>query len=151
MFEGKPTSTARTLKTLSLKIAMYCFTALIAGSVHAQVTDSGMAIETMVAEQAMPRNGMPAFYKYLNDSMQFPQRCLELEIPSLIQLRFVVDTDGRISQVMPLQENAQCPEYTDQCIRLLLASQPWIPARKDGKAVASLRTLPVKISATGDF
>jgi protein TonB len=139
------------VKTLSLKIAMHCCTSLIAGSVHAQATDSSKAIETVVAEQAMPRNGMPAFYKYLNDSMQFPQRCLELEIPSLIQLRFVVDTDGRISQVMPLQESAQCPEYTDECIRLLLASQPWLPARKDGVSVASLRTLPVSLSATGDF
>ena len=66
------------MKTLRLKIAMHCFTALIPGSVHAQATDSGKVIETKVTEQAMPRKGMPAFYKYLDDSIQFPQRCLQL-------------------------------------------------------------------------
>jgi protein TonB len=136
---------------MHLKIAMLFFAAVIVGSVHAQATGSGKVIETRVTEQAMPRNGMPAFYKYLDDSIQFPQRCLELELPGLIQLRFVVDTGGRISQIKPIYENSLCPEYTAQSIRLLLASQPWIPGQKNGEVVNSYRNLLIRICISEDY
>jgi hypothetical protein len=130
---------------MQLKHALLFFAAVVAGSVHAQAAYTGKVIETNIAGEAIPRNGLTEFYKTLMVEMEIPNRCMEEGMPSLLKLRFVVDTVGNISQIVSLQQYSFCPEFTAEAIRILMASQPWIPGQKHGKAVNSYRDLSVPI------
>lgn len=97
---------------------------------------------------AMPQGGMNAFYAYIGDNFNYPKRCLKKNIDGYVKLRFIVDTAGRIGNITVMEETSNCPEFTQEAVRVLMASPPWIPAMKNGRIVRAYREIPMRISAT---
>jgi protein TonB len=98
--------------------------------------------------EAMPQGGMNAFYAYIGDNFNYPNRCLKKNIDGYVKLRFTVETDGRIGNITVMEETSNCPEFTQEAVRVLLASPPWIPAMKYGRIIRAYRVIPIRISAT---
>lgn len=93
--------------------------------------------------QARFPGGENMFYKYLSHSLVFPARCMDDGISGTVKLRFVVDVQGKISQIKVLEENKFCPEFTNEAIRVIKQSPKWIPAQIKGKFVNSWMIIPV--------
>jgi protein TonB len=68
---------------------------------------------------------------------------MEEGISGTVKLRFVVDVQGKISQIKVLEENKSCPEFTKEAIRVIRQSPKWIPAQIKGKFVNSWMMIPV--------
>lgn len=115
-----------------------------------QTSSIGDGTETSLPEaadvQASYPGGMNAFYKYVEAEFQYPVRCLDAGISGYALLRFIVDTHGKISNVTIVEETPSCKEFTQEAIRVLLHSKPWIPGMVKGRIVKSYRTVPIKLN-----
>ncbi|MFZ9969755.1 MAG: energy transducer TonB [Bacteroidia bacterium] len=119
-----------------------------AGSLWAQDVQKdadGGAPHTVVDVQAMYPGGMSRFYQHVVDEFEYPARCMEEGIGGSVVLRFVVETDGQISNIKAVKETAACPEFTQEAIRVLRAGKRWKPAMVNGKAVRCYHELPISL------
>lgn len=89
--------------------------------------------------------GEAAFMNYVSANFEYPVRCQEKGINGNVQLRFVVEIDGRISTISVVKETKVCPEFTAEAIRILKKSPRWIPAQMKGKSVRSYYILPISL------
>jgi protein TonB len=68
----------------------------------------------------------------------------EMEVGGKCYLRFVVDLDGGISNVVILRGVESCPQCDKEAKRLIENMPKWIPAKINGKQVKSISNAIVK-------
>jgi len=90
--------------------------------------------------------GDAAFKKFIVDNFEYPERCRDEGIEGYVQLKFVVDINGRISRITVVQPTPGCPEFDKEAIRVLQKCPPWIPAQNNGKFLTAWRTLPIRLT-----
>jgi len=96
---------------------------------------------TIVEESAMPNGGMPAFYKYLVDNMRYPAQARRLGVEGKVTLSFVVDKNGKISEVNVLRGiGSGCDE---EAVRVMQNAPSWKPGKQRGKAVKQRCIMPI--------
>jgi hypothetical protein len=85
--------------------------------------------------------GMQAFYKYLSKNLRYPEVARLIGINGKLTMSFVVDRDGRITNVTPVNcIGAGCEA---EATRLLEASPAWQPGIQDGKPVRVVYAIPI--------
>ncbi|MFN6087187.1 MAG: energy transducer TonB [Cyclobacteriaceae bacterium] len=98
-------------------------------------------IFTIVEESAMPNGGMPAFYKYLVDNMRYPAQARRLGVEGKVTLSFVVDKNGKISEVNVLRGiGSGCDE---EAVRVMQNAPSWKAGKQRGKAVKQRCIMPI--------
>ena len=91
---------------------------------------------TIVEEMASPIGGNTAFYKYISETLKYPQQAKRMSIEGRVFCEFIVNRDGSIQDVKVLRGlGAGCDE---EAIRVIEASPRWKPAKQRGKAVRSV-------------
>lgn len=96
---------------------------------------------------AMPKCGMPCFLDEMRNKIQIPESCLYDAEDLEIELQFVVDLRGNISNVIILK-NSPCPGFAEAAVRVVQNSGAWIPGQSNGKFVKSYRRLPFRLTKT---
>ena len=86
--------------------------------------------------------GESKFRLYLMDRMRYPVRCQEEGISGRVRVQFVVEVDGRISDIRIIEQCKSCPEFEKEAIRVIRQSPRWIPAEKNGKKIRSYYVQP---------
>lgn len=71
--------------------------------------------------------------QFLGKSLGYPQEAIEMEITGQATFQFVVDKEGRIVDVIPL--NALCRAIEDECRRVFALMPPWKPGMIDERPV----------------
>jgi periplasmic protein TonB len=104
----------------------------------------------VVQVQANFKGGINRFYQYVERTFVYPERCQSEGINGYVMLRFVVDIDGSISDVKAIETTADCPEFTKEAIRVLMASPKWTPAQNNGKPVKAYRKIPIKLEVSDE-
>jgi len=110
----------------------------------AEVVDNGDAdkIFTMVEQQPEYAGGLEAMYKFINKNMKYPAQARRMGVEGQVFVGFVVDAEGRISEVKTIKGiGAGCDEEAMRVIQLM---PPWKPGRQSGKAVKVRFVLPIK-------
>ena len=102
--------------------------------------------KTKVDIRAEFPGGEQAFRDYVKYEFIYPIRCQDEGINGSVNLRFIVDKTGRISNIQVLEETKSCPEFTQEAIRVLKASKRWIPAQVNGNFTTAWRELPIKLA-----
>ncbi len=98
-------------------------------------------IFTIVEESASPVGGMPAFYKYLVETMKYPPQARRLGIEGKVTLQFVVDKNGVIGEVKVLKGiGSGCDE---EAVRVMQKAPNWSPGKQRGKAVKQRCIVPI--------
>ncbi|MBI3220245.1 MAG: energy transducer TonB [Bacteroidetes bacterium] len=98
-------------------------------------------IFTIVEESANPIGGMPAFYKYLVETMKYPPQARRLGVEGKVLLQFVVDKNGNISDVKVMKGiGAGCDE---EAVRVMQKAPAWAPGKQRGKAVKQRCIVPI--------
>lgn len=94
-------------------------------------------------ESAQYPDGRAAMLVYLEKNLVYPASARDEHISGKVFVRFVVSKTGQISQVKVLKGIENCPECSEEAIRLVSAMPRWIPGKNKGKAVNMYYNLPV--------
>lgn len=95
----------------------------------------------VVEQTAVPKGGMEAFYKYVNENLRYPAQARRMEIQGRVFIEFVVDRDGKITNVVVVKGiGAGCDE---EAMRVLENSPAWNPGKQRGRPVRQKMVLPI--------
>jgi len=88
-----------------------------------------------------PLGGMPTFFEYIAKNLKYPSDAREAGIEGKVFVQFVVDTDGKITEVKAVRGIGYgCDE---EAVRVISGSDKWKPGMKDGKVVKVRMILPI--------
>lgn len=91
--------------------------------------------------QPIPEQGMKALYDYIGENLKYPQEAKEKGIEGKVFVQFIVDKDGKLTEVMAIKGiGGGCDE---EAVRVLKASPKWSPASVMGKPVKVRMILPI--------
>ena len=98
-----------------------------------------LTAETMPSFQGGDLN---TFRKWVQDNVRFPQIALENGISGRVVLSFVIEKDGRLTNIQVLQTPDR--SLSEEAIRVLQQSPKWSPGKQRNQAVRVRYTLPVE-------
>ena len=84
--------------------------------------------------------------EYIYDNLEYPKMAIDNTIQGRVTLRFVVDTDGKISNVKILRDlGGGCGAAAAQAVKSMNdMPERWTPGKQRGKPVKVLYTLPIQ-------
>ena len=95
----------------------------------------------IVEDQAAPKGGYPAFYKYISENMKYPKQAMRMGVEGKVFVEFVVDKTGSLTNFKVSRGiGGGCDE---EAIRVLSTVPRWKPGKQRGKAVKVRMTLPI--------
>ena len=105
--------------------------------------------EIFVTVEEMPTfqgGGLPEFRNWVQSHVKYPQIALENGIQGNVVVKFVVEKDGKLSNIQVLQS----PDKTlaDAAVQVLQKSPKWKPGKQRNKPVRVTLTLPVSFKIT---
>jgi len=87
--------------------------------------------------------GIGAMKEFIRANMHYPERAIQQAIEGKSWVKFVVDTEGTISNITVSKGIPDCPECDAEAVRLVGMMPKWTPGKDNGKAVKSYTTIPV--------
>ncbi|AXY76014.1 energy transducer TonB [Paraflavitalea soli] len=104
-------------------------------------TDYGGLFTKVEIESKYP-GGPPAWARFLNKNLanNYPQDAIDNEIQGKVEIMFIVDTLGNVSNVEAV---AGPKELWDAAIRVIKKSGTWEPAIQNGRRVKSYKRQPI--------
>jgi protein TonB len=88
--------------------------------------------------------GIQAFGKYISQNVKYPEVARLIGINGKVRLSFVVERDGRVTDVTPM--NCIVAGCEAEAVTVLQNSPQWSPGVQDGKAVRVQYTVPIDFS-----
>ena len=101
------------------------------------------AVYTVVEQMPEFPGGQERMMDYLRKNVKYPQEAMDAGIQGKVFVRFVVNADGRISDVTVLRGVPGGAVLDKEAVRAVKAMPNWISGQQGGKAVATSMTLPV--------
>lgn len=98
-----------------------------------------LTAETMPSFQGGDLN---TFRKWVQDNVRFPQIALENGISGRVVLSFVIEKDGRLTNIQVLMTPDR--SLSEEAIRVLNKSPKWAPGKQRNQVVRVSYTLPVE-------
>jgi protein TonB len=77
--------------------------------------------------------GPDAWRRYLERELRYPEMAQENGTQGIVQVQFVVDKDGVISEVLPLNDPGD--GLAQEAARIILKGPKWIPAEQNNRKV----------------
>lgn len=96
-------------------------------------------IFTFVDEEAV----FPGLSEYLAKKVNYPQTAMEMNIQGKCYLRFVVNTDGSVSDVSVERGVPDCPECDREAVRVIKSMPNWKPGKNGGRPVRLWMRIPI--------
>ena len=88
--------------------------------------------------------GMEAMYAFLKNELVYPEFARNNNIQGTVLIEFVVERDGRVSNVKPLVSVS--PECDAEAIRVVKKMPKWHPGEQMGKPVRCYYNLPIRFT-----
>ena len=92
--------------------------------------------------------GDEACFRWIKDHIKYPKECIEKEIQGRVQISFVVEKDGSITDAKVLRPIH--PLLSEEALRVVKAMPKWAPAKVKGQTVRSRFNLPVSFRLSTD-
>ncbi|MBS1662406.1 MAG: energy transducer TonB [Bacteroidetes bacterium] len=132
---------------MSFRMLFYAFLALVSfgllvslcSSCHKQA--ASVLPENEVATQADFKGGASAWLSFLNKNIRYPDEAVNEEIMGTVPVKFVIETDGKVTDVQALEGHALLQKEAIRAIQL--SSGQWKPGEVDGHPVRSFKTQPI--------
>ena len=107
-------------------------------------TGTGDEIFESVEVNPEPPGGMAAFRKWIGDNFQYPQGAIDAGVNGTIQVSFVVERDGSLTDIKVLRDLSY---GTGQAaVNLLKKAKKWSPGVQNGRKVRVAYNLPIKLN-----
>ncbi len=114
--------------------------------VKVEEEESAEEQQIFMVVESMPEfpGGESQLYKFLAENIKYPQMAKESGIQGRVFVTFVVERDGRVTDVRVLRGiGGGCDE---EAIRVVSNMPKWTPGKQRGKAVRVQYNLPVKFT-----
>jgi periplasmic protein TonB len=107
-------------------------------------------IYTFVEENPeFPGGGFGAMQKWLQANLKYPQLEKEANISGTVHLEFIVDKEGKISEVKILKGVSGGPGLDKEALRVVKLMPAWKPGKMNGRPVIVRYRIPIKFSLGG--
>ena len=91
-----------------------------------------------------PPGGMAAFRKWIENNFQYPQAAIDAGVNGTIQVSFVVEKDGSLTDIKVLRDLSY---GTGQAaVNLLKKAKKWSPGVQNGRKVRVAYNLPIRMN-----
>jgi periplasmic protein TonB len=95
----------------------------------------------VVEENAEPKGGYAAFYKFVSENIKYPAPARRMRIEGRVYVEFIVNKDGKISDAKTVKGiGGGCDEEAE---RIVLEAPSWNPAKQRGRPVRQRMVLPI--------
>jgi TonB family protein len=84
-----------------------------------------------------------AIMKFISDNIRYPKDAWKIEKQGKVICRFVVEKDGRLSDIHILEGDSLYPSLDKEAIRVISSFPKWHPGTMGKKAVRTGFSLPV--------
>lgn len=91
-----------------------------------------------------PKDGMKAFYQFIGQNYRLPKEAVQAGKSGQVIIGFVVEKDGKISNVELLQDLGN--GTGKEGVRVIKKSPKWNPGLMAGKPVRTAFTIPIQIT-----
>ena len=91
-----------------------------------------------------PKGGMKAFMEWVGKHYDFPQEAIDAGVNGAIQVAFVVEKDGSITNMKLVKDLGY--GTGEAALRLLQNVEKWSPGIQNGKPVRVAYTLPIRLN-----
>ena len=85
--------------------------------------------------------GMEALYKYLAESISYPEKAKADGVQGRVMVKFVIEADGSVSNAEVVRGISE--ECDAEALRVIQGMPNWKPATKDGQSVRVHYTIPI--------
>lgn len=109
------------------------------GKIEVKVPDN--KIHEIVDEAALYPGGIPALREFIRDNIDLSM----IDGSAKVYLKFVVDTDGKISSVTVTKTSDDCKSCEKAAIKVVKSMPQWTPGKVNGEPVKSYYRLPINI------
>lgn len=131
----------KTRKNVSLKVALMMLVLLFSFMTStAQTKKSNMVYDVVEVMPQFP-GGQIAMLKYIMENIKYPKQIMEEGIQGRVTVSFIVEKDGRVSNVKLLRSVQ--PSLDKEAIRVVKSMPKWTPGKHNGKPVRVRFNLPV--------
>ncbi len=91
--------------------------------------------------QPMFPGGDQALIAYMSNNLVYPEAAVRKQLQGRLFVRFVVEADGRLTNIA-IHRSAH-PILDEEGMRMVRSMPRWVPARREGVAVAAPMMLPI--------
>lgn len=91
------------------------------------------AVSAFAADKPEYPGGKTALDQYISENMKYPQSAIDNGIEGVVDVAFIVRTDGSIGTIKIVR--MVDPDLESEAIRLVKGMPAWIPAESNGKPV----------------
>ena len=132
------------MKKLFLMSVMALFCLMTANAQKTEVPQTNQKVETIVEQMPEYPGGKPALISYIQNNIKYPQDAAKQGVHGRVVLKFVVETDGSISDIEVIK--SVFPSLDAEGLRLVKSMPKWTPGKQDGKPVRVRYILPISFN-----
>jgi tonB family C-terminal domain len=131
----------KTRKNVSLKVALMMLVLFFSFTTStAQTKKNDMVFDVVEVMPQFP-GGQIAMMKYIMENIKYPKQIMEEGIQGRVTVSFIVEKDGRVSNVRLLRSVQSALDK--EAIRVVKSMPKWTPGKHNGKPVRVRFNLPV--------
>ena len=131
----------KTRKNVSLKVALMMLVLLFSFMTSTAQTKKKNMVYDVVEVMPQYPGGQIAMMKYIMENIKYPKQIMEEGIQGRVTVSFIVEKDGRVSNVRLLRSVQ--PSLDKEAIRVVKSMPKWTPGKHNGKPVRVRFNLPV--------
>ena len=131
----------KTRKNVSLKVALMILVLLFSFTTSTAQTKKNNMVYDVVEVMPQYPGGQIAMLKYIMENIKYPKQIMEEGIQGRVTVSFIVEKDGRVSNVRLLRSVQ--PSLDKEAIRVVKSMPKWTPGKQNGKPVRVRFNLPV--------
>ena len=109
---------------------------------------AGCFFGAMAADEPQYPGGQDAMKSFIAKTLVYPEAAKENGVEGVVNVAFTVNPDGTIGAVKIVR--MVDPDLEQEAIRIVKKMPKWIPADKDGQAVAATAQVAVTFELPGE-
>lgn len=131
----------KTRKNVSLKVPLMMLVLLFSFMTSTAQTKKNNMVYDVVEVMPQFPGGQTAMLKYIMENIKYPKQIMEEGIQGRVTVSFIVEKDGRVSNVRLLRSVQ--PLLDKEAVRVVKSMPKWSPGKQKGKPVRVRFNLPV--------
>ena len=131
----------KTRKNVSLKVALMMLVLLFSFMTSTAQTKKNNMVYDVVEVMPQFPGGQTAMLKYIMENIKYPKQIMEEGIQGRVTVSFIVEKDGRVSNVRLLRSVQSALDK--EAVRVVKSMPKWSPGKHNGKPVRVRFNLPV--------
>ena len=131
----------KTRKNVSLKVPLMMLVLLFSFMTSTAQTKKNNMVYDVVEVMPQYPGGQIAMLKYIMENIKYPKQIMEEGIQGRVTVSFIVEKDGRVSNVRLLRSVQ--PLLDKEAVRVVKSMPKWTPGKQNGKPVRVRFNLPV--------